>query len=216
MLNGTFNLTGSNNGASFVQWISYRDWNPLQIYNGTYGVEVRATAPTIPPNNYFWAVPTFTLLYQTAGNGAPVGGVPNPSYACPQAAVFLSCVDSSLGQQVVQPNFCAATSSPPTGYNTCILPPVDGANFLIGYANAHSNMTAITGNTNLNFNFANQLAPGPAGTFGKMVDFTGYTNCSLVFQVYDECNNRVTANQYLTGIVAMQLQTAAPQPVNTV
>ena len=181
---GGFNITQN---PPYGQWTSF---NTSQNYAIQPYYGLRVSSPTIPPGKYKWLI-SFDLNYDCGG----VSGVPcnssitaPASYICPQANVYVSCVNSSLGQNPVQPNNCALGQTPPAGFATCQPVLNDGVNLLLLTYYAGYSEQGATSIPQLRF-----LTNGVFGTSPPyQVDFSYMANnCSIIVNFADPCNHIV-------------------------
>lgn len=202
-----WNMTGAIN-----QWNSYSQGAPAAA---TSNPAIVTTAPTVPPGLY--AVDFLMSLLYSCDTGGAYSSPCNSSTAiqmCPQIGMYMSCVDSGLGQSMVQPNFCGKSQSPPSGFSTCPTPVPDQANLLFAYrklsfdavSNAHP--TAILSSAAISSN------GGSSVTAPLLVDFSDQNNCSLVINVVDLCNARYPyPRDVVVTHMSVNFYNAVPAPV---
>lgn len=195
---GVWNFTGPTN-----RWNSYADYSPA---DNTGAKAIRATAATIPQGQYVLDY-SLSVAANCAPYNTPCVSTTNQTL-CPHLGLYISCVDSFSGQSMIQSNFCPVGSVPPGSFQTCMGPPQDNANYLIGHRFARLNSAgavSITAGINTNGLGSSQI-----------VDFSQAEqgNCSLVILVTDSCNNKFPYPMDYFSTLYFNMYNAVPAPVS--
>lgn len=198
---------GRANGSAalnpFNQWISYSQYDPA----AGSAVAIRATGPVIQPGQYSYEYSAQLTISCAGATGVPCNSTAvNGLFACPRMSMYLSCVNDSAGDGVVQPNDCSAGRSPPAGYAYCVVPVSDRANYGLSYRFTDILLPASQNSLQTTWSNLN------ANT--EYVDISSRSNCSLVVNWGDSCQPRFAPpyNVLLTNFY-INMYTLVPQPV---
>jgi len=171
---GVWNFTSNIN-----RWDSYSLGSPV---NNAGVNAIRSTSATITPGEYVMDY-QLSVAATCPSYNTPCVSTINQTL-CPHLAVYISCVDASAGQSMIQGNMCPVGQVPPNNFLTCVGPPADHSNLLVAHRYYRLNTAGAT-SASVTLNTAGLGSP-------QYIDFSSMSqgNCSLVLAMADSCNSK--------------------------